>query len=97
MEPTARPRAGSVREYICPLCISVMVRTPCPVYRHNQSGEPLRRDDTNERERVIYVFPAECGAAFDTVDITDSVVASRHRAVIWLSLDNINTGEEEWE
>lgn len=41
---------------------------------------------------MTYIFPAEDGGTFDTINIPNSVVACGHLAVIWFAFYDINTG-----
>lgn len=41
---------------------------------------------------MTYIFPAENGGTFDTVDVSNSVVASGHLAVTWFAFYNIDAG-----
>ncbi len=63
-----------------------MARMPCPTMR--VSGE--RRGGVGRE--CIYVFPAERGAALDTIDVPHGVVAGGHGAVVGLALDHVDTG-----
>jgi len=46
-----------------------------------------------EQSGGIYVFPAECSAAFAAVNVANGVVASGHWAIIGFTFDDIDTGE----
>lgn len=41
---------------------------------------------------ITYIFPAENGGTFDTVNVPDSVIACGHLAVIGFAFHNIDTG-----
>jgi len=41
---------------------------------------------------ITYIFPAENGGTFDTVNVPDGVIACGHLAVIGFAFHNIDTG-----
>jgi hypothetical protein len=41
---------------------------------------------------MTYIFPAKDSGTFDAKNIADSMVASRHLAVIWFAFYDINAG-----
>jgi hypothetical protein len=45
--------------------------------------------------RKTNIFPPKDGAALDAVDVSDSMVASGHRSVVWFSLYYINAAKSE--
>jgi hypothetical protein len=44
------------------------------------------------RDVMTYIFPAKDSGTFDAKNIADSMVASRHLAVIWFAFYDINAG-----
>lgn len=64
-----------------------MARMPCPAVQC-ASVVSVRAGRGGE---CIYVFPAERGAALDTIDIPHGVVAGGHGAVVGLALDHVDT------